>query len=189
MRRLFRFLVRLAFVLVIEVAYRAYKAEGVNALLLIIPARMIVPTLRRYGATIGEAVEIHSPLIIHNASPQAGQHYSNLVIHDHCYLGRDVFLDLKDKITLEAYVTISMRCTLITHTDTGERPPELVTLSPSAGPIHLKKGVYLGACVTVLEGVTIGEKAVVAAGAVVTSDVSAQDTVGGVPARLIRGRE
>lgn len=53
-------------------------------------------------------------------------------------------------------------------------------------PIHLGKGVWLGARVTVLPGVTIGDHAVVAAGAVVTKDVPARTIVGGVPAKPLR---
>lgn len=53
-------------------------------------------------------------------------------------------------------------------------------------PIHIGKGVWIGANATVCPGVTIGDGAVVAAGAVVTRDVPANTVVGGVPARQIR---
>lgn len=53
-------------------------------------------------------------------------------------------------------------------------------------PIVVKDNVWIGAHATILAGVTIGENAVVAAGAVVTKDVPANSVVGGVPARVIR---
>ena len=55
-----------------------------------------------------------------------------------------------------------------------------------AKPIHIGKKVWLGANVTVLQGVTIGDNAIVAAGAVVTKDVPANAIVGGVPAKVIK---
>ena len=58
--------------------------------------------------------------------------------------------------------------------------------SMTAKPIHIGKRVWLGANVTVLQGVTIGENAIVAAGAVVTKDVPANTIVGGVPAKVIK---
>jgi acetyltransferase-like isoleucine patch superfamily enzyme len=53
-------------------------------------------------------------------------------------------------------------------------------------PIVIGKGVWLGAGVSVMPGVTIGENAVVAAIAVVTRDVPDNAVVGGIPARLIK---
>lgn len=53
-------------------------------------------------------------------------------------------------------------------------------------PIHIGKRVWIGSNATVLPGVTIGDGAVVAAGAVVTKDVPANTVVGGVPAKVIR---
>lgn len=53
-------------------------------------------------------------------------------------------------------------------------------------PIRIGDNVWIGANAVVLGGVTIGEHAVIAAGAVVTEDVPAYMAVGGVPARKIR---
>lgn len=53
-------------------------------------------------------------------------------------------------------------------------------------PIVLERNVWVGSNATILQGVTIGENAVVAAGAVVTRDVPANTIVGGVPAKFIR---
>ena len=46
--------------------------------------------------------------------------------------------------------------------------------------------MWLGANVTILQGVTIGDNAIIAAGAVVTKDVPANAIVGGVPAKVIK---
>ncbi len=53
-------------------------------------------------------------------------------------------------------------------------------------PIVLGRNVWVGSNATILQGVTIGDNSVVAAGAVVTKDVPADTIVGGVPARVIK---
>ena len=53
-------------------------------------------------------------------------------------------------------------------------------------PIHIGKNVWIGSNATVLQGVTVGENSVIAAGAVVTKDVPANSIVDGVPAKLIK---
>ena len=53
-------------------------------------------------------------------------------------------------------------------------------------PIKICDHVWIGQRATVLKGVTIGEGAIVAAGAVVTKDVPARSIVAGVPARVIK---
>ena len=55
-------------------------------------------------------------------------------------------------------------------------------------PIKIGRGVWIGANAIVLGGVTIGEQAVIAAGALVIKDVPANAVVGGNPARQISTR-
>ena len=52
-------------------------------------------------------------------------------------------------------------------------------------PTHVRRGASIGSGATILCGVTIGENAMIGAGAVVTHDVAAGDTVAGVPARAL----
>ena len=55
----------------------------------------------------------------------------------------------------------------------------------SRGPVRLEDHVWLGANVVVTSGVTIGERCVVGANAVVTRDLPAYSVAVGVPARVV----
>ncbi len=61
-------------------------------------------------------------------------------------------------------------------------PEQRATTLP--GPIVIGKNVWIGAHATILQNVTIGDNAVIAAGAVVTRDVPANTVVAGVPAKV-----
>ena len=50
----------------------------------------------------------------------------------------------------------------------------------------LGRNVWVGSNATILQGVTIGDNAIIAAGAVVTKNVAANTVVGGVPAKFIK---
>ena len=56
----------------------------------------------------------------------------------------------------------------------------------SVTPTLVKRGASIGSNATILCGVTIGERAIVGAGSVVTHDVSPDTIVAGVPAKLMR---
>lgn len=92
------------------------------------------------------------------------------------------FLDMGG-ITLEDEVLIGPKVNLVTENHPME-PAERRSLI--AKPILIKRKAWIGAGATVLPGVTIGENAIVAAGAVVTKDVPANTIVGGVPAKVIK---
>jgi acetyltransferase-like isoleucine patch superfamily enzyme len=66
-----------------------------------------------------------------------------------------------------------------------DRSMPLRAMAFTAHAVTIGENVWLGAKSSVLSGVTVGDDATVAAGAVVTKDVPAGATVGGVPARLL----
>jgi acetyltransferase-like isoleucine patch superfamily enzyme len=53
-------------------------------------------------------------------------------------------------------------------------------------PTFVRRGASIGSGAVIMGGVTIGERALVGAGAVVTKDVAPGGIVAGVPARLLR---
>lgn len=104
-------------------------------------------------------------------------------------IGRNVFinhacsfLDLGG-ITIEDDVLIGPKVNLITENHPLD-PADRKALNYK--PIIIKRNAWIGAAVTILPGVTIGENSVVAAGAVVAKDVPANTIVGGVPAKVIK---
>lgn len=105
--------------------------------------------------------------------------------------------------------TINRRCTMLTsffHKDVritigdhvavapevcflaAGHDPRKKNLPDTAASISVGDYVWIGARSTILQGVTIGEGAVVAAGSVVSRDVPPYTIVGGVPARVIKER-
>lgn len=82
-------------------------------------------------------------------------------------------------------VSISAGVWLVTGTHEMNHPQFIDTYRP----IVIGDYAWIGMRTTILGGVTIGEGAVVMAGAMVTSDVPPYAVVGGVPAKVIRQRE
>lgn len=110
-------------------------------------------------------------------------------IGQHCFIGLDTWLDdqFPELVVIEDDVTISFRVTVVVHDDAKRMDrTEAGALDGTVAPVVLKRGCYLGACALLLPGVTVGEDAVVAAGAVVTRDVPAGAVVAGVPARVVK---
>jgi acetyltransferase-like isoleucine patch superfamily enzyme len=115
--------------------------------------------------------------------------WMGVTIGQHAYIGMDTWLDdqFPELIRIEDDVVISFRVTVVVHDDARRMDRiEAGQLEGTVAPVVLKKGCYLGAGALVLPGVTVGEKAVVAAGAVVTRDVPPNVVVGGVPAHVLK---
>lgn len=169
----------------LELYKHVFGLEGVNNLLLHATYRQNAKILRRFGAAVGEGTMINSPLTI---SP-VGKDYSNLQVGRHVWIGRGVSLDLIAPIVIGDNVTVIQGCSIVTHLNVMESPLKKTVLPEAKGPVVLERGCFIGSNVTILHGVTVGECAVVGAGAIVTKDVPANSLAAGVPARVVKRYE
>ena len=112
-------------------------------------------------------------------------------ICSHCFIENKVVVgdrvtvkcgvQLWDGVTLEDDVFVGPNATF-----TNDREPRSRNASATLLPTLVKKGASIGANATILPGLTIGEGAMVGAGAVVTKDVPPRTLVVGNPARVVR---
>ena len=105
------------------------------------------------------------------------------------HMGENVFINACCHFQDHGGVTLGDGCQIghnvvFATLNHGLQPEERGITYPA--PIVLGKNVWVGSNSTILQGVTIGDNAVIAAGAVVTSDVEPGTIVGGVPARFIK---
>ncbi len=144
---------------------------------------------------------------INNTMPMTDEYYGLVKelfcgnIGEGTTVGQPVFVNLANKVkigknviimngfqcmsagglTIDDNVNISLNCTIVTNNHDLKEKNILI-----CKPVHIKKNAWIGANVTILPGVTIGENSVVGAGAIVTKDVPDNAVAVGNPARVIK---
>jgi maltose O-acetyltransferase len=99
------------------------------------------------------------------------------------FIGLGVMLDQMHgpSLTIGEEATLVQGCTVLCHDASSNRRLGTTFVAP----VRIGRRAFLGANSIILPGVTIGDDAIVAAGAVVTADVEAGTVVAGCPARKI----
>ena len=115
---------------------------------------------------------------------------SNVIIGDYCNFNYGVIFLGSGKITFGNYFHSGRGLTIITSNhdyDSGTAIPYSKGHSIDMD-VTIKDFVWLGHNVIILQGVTIGEGAVVAAGSIVSKNVPDFAVVGGIPAKVLKYR-
>ncbi|PWG64746.1 galactoside O-acetyltransferase [Bifidobacterium callitrichidarum] len=133
--------------------------------------------LRTYFAEMGENTWVEPPL---HANWGCSTHLGNQV-----YANFNLTLVDDGEIFIGDHTMIGPNVTLVT---TGHpiRPDLRERLAQFSEPIHIGRNVWIGANVTVLPGVTIGDNAVIGACSLVTKDIPANSVAVGSPCRVMR---
>ncbi len=130
-----------------------------------------------YGCEIGDGTKIGTFVEIQKGA----------IIGRNCKISSHTFIC--EGVTIEDNVFIGHNVTFINDNyphATNEDGTMQMEEDWDCLPIVIKKGASIGSSVTLLGGVTIGEKAIVGAGSVVTNNISPETIVAGNPARKLR---
>lgn len=135
-----------------------------------------VALVRAWGARIHATTTLYHGFQIRSAR--------QLRIDARSSIGDGAILDGRGGLTIGRDVNLSTQV----HIWTAQHDWNAPDFDYVSAPVSVGDSVWLSARVTVLPGVTIGEGAVVAAGAVVTNDLEPWGLYGGVPARRLGDR-
>ncbi len=110
--------------------------------------------------------------------------FSDITIKNNTVILQGVFLDGRGGITIGNNVNIGRDVSI----HTAQHNPQSPDFDYVEKSVQIKDHVWIASSVIIIPGVTIGEGAVLAAGAVVTKDVEPYTIVGGNPAKFIKKR-
>jgi acetyltransferase-like isoleucine patch superfamily enzyme len=130
---------------------------------------------RVLGYRIGRESAIHMGVSVTGPSVSLGD---NVVINRGCHLDGRVGIAIADNVGISPGVRIYSL----------EHDPDDPAFATRGGVVTIEKNAWIGAHAMILPGVTIGEGAVIGAGAIVTRAVAPYRVAVGVPAREIRDR-
>ena len=135
--------------------------------------------LRRCGASVGRNVRINSSAVFSGTG--------SLAIGDDVWVGPKCFISPVgvSGIRIGNHVDLGPQVMILTGTHRIEPEGEHIGGAGTSASVSVGNGCWLGARSTLLPGVALADKTVVAAGAVVTASVTETKTlVAGVPARV-----
>ncbi len=137
--------------------------------------------VKRLAKSCGEKVLIFPGCILHwLENCDIGE---NVTFHDFCYI------DALGGVRIGDNTRIAHNCSIISAQHGFDVPGKLLVDSGyTCAKITIKSDVWLATGVVVMQGISIGEGAIVGANSVVTKDVEPYTIVAGVPTKFIKNR-
>lgn len=136
--------------------------------------------LRLGGAKIGTDVRVQRWLTLHETRGT----FRNLEIGDGVFIGKNVLIDLTNKVKIGSRSGIGMNSIIITHSNFG-RSCLSESYPPSSAPVEIMEDCGIGWGCLINKGTQVSPRVILLPGAVVTGMLPEDSTFGGNPARRI----
>lgn len=176
-KKIIKFIIQLLYIFPRSIRiklYKRYKMQD-NRKALLLRYCLVYTLVNKCGDNvfIGPNVEI--------------KYFKNLSIGFNTSIHENTYIDAEGKITIENNVSIAHGTSIISanHTYLDEDKP-IKYNKMEEKPITICSDVWIGAKATILPGVIVETRSIVAAGAVVTKCVKSKTIVAGIPASAIR---
>ncbi|HEX6097608.1 MAG TPA: acyltransferase [Thermoanaerobaculia bacterium] len=177
--------------------------DRVHALALLVTGRARAAAWRMRGARIGSktrigaAVRARRPWCIelgtrveieHGVFLKVVEDAARLAVGDYAFIGTGAEIDVAESVAIGAHTLIAPNVFITDHTHNAAAGLRLDEQGSRSAPVVIGADAWIGTRAVILPGVTIGDGAIVGAGAVVTKDVPPNTIAAGVPAKVIGTR-
>ena len=165
-----------------DIFFILYYGDGICHIVRKMPSLYIPNILRMYGAEIKADTTIDSGLILHRIQKKTD--IKKLKIGKKAHLGHNMLLDFSSSIEIGADTAFGANCQIWTHTGnwTFDRKDEKDIINP----VIIGNAVICYSGVIISQNVKIGDYVRIAAGSVVTKNISEKIFAGGVPTKFIK---
>lgn len=171
-----------------HIFFKLYGPYGVSNCVEIMPHSFVIPTLKKYGAKVGEGCNFERGLIIHR--PDKRIPFKNLNIRNNVYLGHNLLIDLTDKVIFEDNTAFAADCQIWTHTGDYEKQlRDKNDYHERIGSVKIKEGSVCYSKVIINPGVVIGSCARVYAFSLVNRNIPDFEIWCGIPAKFKKKRD
>ena len=156
---------------------------------LILHDNVYINALSKNGIIFGDNVTIHENTII-ECTGVISELGLGLILGNNVGLSQNCFIQVRGKVVIGSNVIIGPGVYIFSENHNFDKLDLFINeQGTNRKGVVIKDGVWLGARCVILDGVTVGENSIIAAGSIVTKDVPPYEIWGGNPAKLIKNRK
>jgi acetyltransferase-like isoleucine patch superfamily enzyme len=147
-----------------------------------------INALSKYGVNVGDNVSIQKNTIIEctGVLRELGE---GIKIGNNVGIAQNCFIQVRGFVVIGSHVIIGPGVSIFSENHIfSNRIINIVEQGEKRIGVIIKNNVWIGSNSTILDGVTLGENSIIAAGSVVNKDIPPNTIFGGIPAKLIRNR-
>lgn len=150
---------------------------------------VVINALCKKGVTFGKNVSLRSGTII-DCTGVIRELGEGLVVGDYVGMSEGCFIQVRGSVSIGSYVMMGPNVSIFSENHGSSNTDiHLIDEKTIRQGVTIEDNVWIGSRAMILDGVTVGEGSIIAAGCVVTRNVPPYSIVAGVPGKVIKGRK